>query len=385
MDTIKPKGSFKLLCACLTLVIVLGAFSGCAARELSPSRRALREVGTVGEYSVPYEELYFLASNYYEEGMSEEELYALISENIVTNYAILTLCREKGVEYDQKQLKKDVKAYVENIIKTDFITRKNYLSALRDSGMTDHYVRYTAEVDLLYAKLPTALTLKGELLNEEDTVCAYVEENFVRTWHFMIANNEGDDVEQNRKNAEDALSQLKDGSVTMFKLIGGALNEDLLIPGDGYVFGRGAMETEYENAAFALEIGEYSDVISTRGELSNGEYVDCYYVIQRLPLEEDYIKQNYASIYEGYADAAVSQMLEEVKARLTFVPNEYFSSLSLTALEPVSIGTDTVAITVVVCVVSVSAVTAATAALLIKRFKKNTAKRLAAAKQSKVK
>ena len=46
----------------------------------------------------------------------------------------------------------------------------------------------------------------------------------------------------------DALEKLKAGDTTMYKLIGGALNEDLLIPSSGYTFGKGYMEKAYEES-----------------------------------------------------------------------------------------------------------------------------------------
>ncbi len=380
MKAIRSNRFLGLICACLILTFTL---TGCSARKLAPSKQATLEVGTVGEYSVPYEELYFLATSYYEEGMTEEELSGLISENIVSNYAILTLCERMGVEYDKKELNGAVQAYMKEMIVSDFGSRSNYIKALRESGMTDNYIRFTVMVDILYSKLPTAMALKGELLADTDAVCKYVKDNFVRTWHFMIANNEGDDAAANLESAEKALGKLKDGSTSMYKLIGSALNEDLLIPFDGYTFGKGSMEKAYEDAAFALEVEGYSEVISARGELADGSIADCYYIIQRLPLDEEFIKKNYDTIYESYESSVIGASLEKTKAELSFVPNDYFSSLDLTALESAGVGTDiTAVITAGCCFLAVTLIVVGSL-IWRKKFREDTARRLAAARSGK--
>ncbi|MBQ9112078.1 MAG: hypothetical protein IJY08_00695 [Clostridia bacterium] len=371
----------RLLCLCLALILSVSLLTGCQSSKLKPSKQALTEVGKVGDYPVRYEELVFLAENYKTDGMTEDELWALINENIITNYAILTLCDRAGVIYDEKQLEDDVQAYIDDMIATDSLTKKNYRETLRQNSMTDHYVRFTAEVDLRYAKLEVSLAQKGELLTDEEAVCEYIEENFIRTWHFMVANNEGDDAGENRLIAEDALADLKDGKTTMYKLIGGKHNEDLMISINGYTFGKGSMERAYEDAAFALDVDEYSEVVSAKGELASGEYVDCYYIIQRLSLDSDFIKENYDEMYASYTSSVIGTMLEEVKAELEFVPNDYARSLNVTDLESVGIGTDVTAI-VVWSVVVVLIIAAVFAVVIIVRHVKNKEEARKAAKKA---
>ena len=376
----KKKVFFRLLGACLALVFSFSLLTGCKSRPLSPTKDALREVGTVGGYTVYYEELYFLANAYKSEGVSNEQLWETVSENILTNYALLTLCERVGVEYDEKQLKDDVQSFIDSAIESNFGDRATYIDDLKASGRTDHYARFNAKVALLSDMLATALAEKGELLTDEGEICDYIRDNFVRTWHFMLADNAGDDTAKNLADAAEALGALKDGKTSMYKLIGGqyvlkngGVNEDILIPGDGYVFARGEMDKAYEDAAFALAVEEYSEIVTCKSELASGEYVDCHYVIQRLPLDNDFIKQNFSELYTAYAEATVAKRLEEVKSELTFVPNDFAKSLDISALEPVSVGTDTFAI-VTVCVASVLVVgVGVTVTVLVVRFKKKNA------------
>ncbi len=368
----------RISCFVLVLIIISSMCISCKARPLTPSQMAVEAVGKVGEYTVPYEELYLLASTYDRDGMSEDELWDEIKKNITVNYAILTLCDRMGVEYDEKQLEDDIDTRVESMINTDFGgKRKNYLDAMKKSGLTDHYVRFTMRTDLLYAKLAAALAQNGEIATEEAEIIAFIKENFVRTRHFMVADNAGDDTAANRQLAADALADLRDGKTNMHKLIGSAANEDLLIPADGYAFARGSMEKAYEDAAFALEVGEYSEVISAMGETANGEYVNCYYVIERIELDDEYIDKSYATLYESYSSSVVQSKVEQLKAELEFIPNDYALSLDIKNLEAPPAGTDVyLIITLCSCVAGAAAV-AVVVIITVKHFKKKKARLLA--------
>ena len=374
----------RLICILLTVILMSTLLSGCKSASLKANKLALTTVGTVGEYNVPYEELYFLAMSYKTDGITAEDLWANVSENIKANYAILTLCDAYSQDYTEDEIDDSVQKYIDSVIDEDFGgSRKDYITALEESYMTDHYVRFTAKVDIMYDSLATKLATDSEIETDEEKVIDYISKNFVRTWHFMIANNNNDDPAVNLANAEAALSDLRNGSTTMYKLIGGPLNEDLLIGIDGYTFARGSMEKAYEEAAFSLEVGQFSEVISAKGELANGEYTDCYYIIERLPLDKDFIKKNYASLYEKYEESIIADKLSAIEEELEFVPNEYAASLDILDLEPIDAGTDVSAIIAVCVSVGVASGIAVAVVFSVRHFKKKKAMLIAEAKARK--
>ncbi len=364
----------KLACVIFALLLLCLPLSGCKSRELTPEKQALVSVGKVGDYDVPYEEFYYLASLYTVEGRSDEEIRDIISENIITNYAILTLCDRLGISVEQKELDSAVQTELDAIIDEEFAgKRKNYINSLTELGMTDHYVRFTLRTDLLYSEAETALASTGELYTEEDEIIEYIKQNFVRTWHFMVADNKGESSEDNIKRANEALEQLRDGKTDMYELIGSALNEDLLIPAGGYAFAKGSKAQEYEDAAFALEIYEYSDVITFKSEIASGEYGDCHYVMQRLPIDDEYIDENFSTLYDAYKSAFVALKLESVKSELTFIPNDYALSLNLKNLPAIDAGTDTGLIIIIAVCVLAAAVIAIGTVIIIKYLSKRKA------------
>ena len=366
--------SKKILLIGISLLLCF-SLVGCKVNKLAPDSLSVTPVGTVGGYEVTYDELYFLAKSYHSEGMTEDELKELVYNNIRTHYAILSLAEQYELEIESDELDDEVDAYV-NEVAEGLGGASAYKQFLKDSDSTDNFTRFTVRCNLLYEKLPMALAQAGELLVEEDAVIDYIVNNFVRTRHFMIANNEGDDPAKNLALIEDALDDVRDGRITVYKLIGGKYNEDLLIPGNGYTFGRGSMEQAYEDAAFALEVGEVSNIVTAMGKLASGEYVECYYIIERLELDKEYVKENFASLESQYSGSVAAKMVEDRKNELSFTPNDFGASLTLTDLDPVSIGTDiTLIATLCICAVVVAA--AVVAFILIRRkMRANSAARL---------
>ena len=351
-----------LVCA---LLLSLLCFSSCKARRLSPTEGASRSVGSISVlrmngtstvYEVPYEEFYFLAKTYEdsvdaEKGSDEYDraLMTLISDNITANYAILALCEDMGLVYDEKELRDEVSEEVEAFIDESFGgSRKEYLSALADIGLTDNCHRFMLGVDCLYNQLPLIYSQKGLVPTHEGDIIKYIKANYICTKHIVIFNDEGEDPEENLANAERARQLLLEGR-SINDLIGGKpinVNEDLLIPFDGYYFSKGTMDKEYENAAFGLEVGGVSEIVRSRAQNNYGKYVDCYYVIQRMELDDEYIDKHLNDLSDDIAASVIAGKLDTLRDALEFVPNEYCLSLELSALEPCDAGIDITAITV---------------------------------------
>lgn len=389
---------FLRMAALFALAAIMAlSLASCKARRLHPTSEAKETVGTVTvnradgsavTYEVPYEEFYFLAKNYYpsvaaeyKEGTEEFDnaLMKLISENITANYATLALCDEVGLVYDEKELRKEVKDYVEGVIDEYFGgKRSTYLDSIEEEGMTDHYLRFVSGVELLYAKLPDIYTQKDLVPNTEAEIREYINENYICTKHILIFDDSIDTPAENVAKAEKARELLL-GGTSINQLIGGSpinVNEDLLIPYDGYYFGKGTMDEVYEKAAFALEVGGVSEVVKTKAENNRGEYLDCYYVIQRMPLDKTYINKHLAQLGDDVAESIIANKYEALKATLTFVPNDYAKSLDVSELDAPSRGVDVAVIVIVASSVAGAAAIAAVTVILIRvRNKKIAAAR----------
>ncbi len=370
-------GSVKRYIALLLVVLIL-TFSlvSCKGRPLAQSKLAKTEVGSVGEYTVLYEELYFLAHNYaqglkdiYDDDAAlDAAIWDAVNENITENYAILELCRQEGITYDEKALREDVSAAIEVDIEAEYDgSRKDYFESQLNVGLTDHYVRFITGINLLYSELATEYRSNGTIPSSADVLVPYIQENFAHTWHIAVFINNEDEREEKLAKIEEARKLLEDGT-SMYKLIGSQYNEDVtldyLSDAYGYYFPRGIMDEKYEEAAFNLKVGEHA-IVESRAENGNGDTVPCIYLIERLSSTDDASKQeiekNLQTLSSSLSDAIINDKKETVKQQLSFTPNEYAKSLDISELEPVKNGVDYqmiifVSLTVVSCALIITAI-----------------------------
>ena len=315
-------------------------------------------VGTVNGEKVYYDELYFLVSNY--KGSVEEktggdpelmrqELNALVKENIIKNYAILALCEKWGLSYKdiEDSIDEEFDKYIAEEWNSD---RSSFKDSCKEYGLSERYVRFTLGLELLYKQLPAKYVEGGKVATEEEKIIAYVKENFIRVNHLVLFNDEGDDVQANANKIAEAKALLDKGE-KINTLIGRGYSEDFGDPdASGYYITKGTMIEDYENAAFNLKVGEHSDVISTYSENNFGEYVSCYYVIQRLEMSDEYIDTYFEALKNDYYNSIINKDLEEIEKTLEFIPNDRYNKLDLTKLP------ESTNMTVVVIAVAVTAV-----------------------------
>ncbi len=362
----------------LTLILTLCFFSGCKSRAVPASKDALRAVGSVNGREVPYEELYFLASNYakalekqYDRNSAEfrEKLADMIDENIITNYAMIKLCEESGLHYDEKALSDEVQSYIDSVIESDYDgKRSQYLDGIESNGVTDHHLRFMAGVDILYGKLENRYIELGLFPANETEYRAYIEKNFARTKHIAIFNDPGDNREENYRRAEEVLAKLENGE-NINRLVA-PYSEDFLMTYDGYYFARGTMDETYEDAVFSLAVGETSKIVEAKGENNSGQTVTCFYIIQRLEMEEEYIGSHLDALSEKCRNAILFGKLEEAKTSVNFEPKDTYASLDLANLTPPKKAVDFLPILLwATGILAVSAVVTVTVILLRKKRK----------------
>ena len=368
----------------LALLICALSLASCKARPLSQTKLSNTEVGKVGDYSVLYEELYFLASNYTNglrskyandpEGL-KAAVWDEIYENITENYAILELCRQKGLTYDENALREDVEAAIKLDIEGEYGgSRSDYFKSQQKFGLTDHYVRFITGVNVLYASLATEYREDGIIPTDADELIPYIQNNFAHTWHIAVFINSESERDAKEAKIEAARKLLASGT-SMYELIGSEYNEDVtpdyLSDAYGYYFPKGIMDEAYEDAAFSLAVGDHT-VIETTATNNDGKTVPCIYLIERLSTTTEAskaeIKSNLSTLSESLADAIINDKKEEIKATLKFVPNEYALSLDITSLEPATNGIDYQLIIVIAASV-IAIIGAAVVIILVNRAK----------------
>ena len=328
----KKRGIFiKLFAVLIALLTVFPMLVSCKKREKAV-------IGTVNGQDVCYDELYFLVSSYKDsvlascngdEALARQELYNLVMEDIVANYAILSLCSDYGLELDS--VKNEVKDQIALIITQNFANNeKAFRKDLERNNLTEHYLKFVTGVDLLYSKLPEKYEQSGKINIGEENIIDFAKNNFIRVNHIVRFNDSADMDKANLTVMNKALEDIRSGSDTMYGLIAKGISKAFDDPsGDGYLITKGAMRPEYEDVAFALEVGEVSEVFKSKGKNNSDKYVDCYYIIQRLDLTDKYIEDNFYELKSEYINTSINTELEAKRETLEFVPNEKFLELDL--------------------------------------------------------
>lgn len=320
-----------LLCAVSML------FSAAACQRIPRStREETAAVLTIDEFSVPYEQLRYVVRNYMD-GYGDaafwtEETAAQLSETILENsfdtlktqYAILSLAKQYGIERTDDAITELVNSQMDAVI-AEYGDTAAYTDALAAAHMTDSVYRFFLSVNACSEELYYAMLDAGDLETDEAVIEEKIRgEEFVRVKQILIENDAGEDPAENRALAESLRDRAAAGE--NFDTLVNEYGEDLYMfqNTDGYYICRGVWYRNFEDTAFALQVGEVSDVIETEAGFS---------ILLRCEKEDTYIQKNLSALCEDYRDACFSLKIEERAEKLTVTPNETFAKYTILTMD----------------------------------------------------
>ena len=360
----------KILTALLALTFIFTSFISCGDKSVTDGAESteeeLRVVGKVGNYEVSFDEYRYvvlscrdiMAASYGKDiwadeetaASYEDELREMVEKRITANYAVLTLCDEYGYTdaLSNKDAIKEVNMQIEELLcmyayqngisvevseKGDGTLRYKYEAGgvdkvykyfredLADSYLTERVMRLTLGVEFSFEKLINILTIEQNkvIYLDEDIEKFMQSDNFICTRHVFVQNDAGESVGANRQIAETVLQMYKDGA-TMDQLIGSKYNDDVTTSYFGSYFTHGEMDEAYENASFALEVGEVSDIIETE---------EGFYIIERCEKSTEYMLENFETFADQITYSIVNKMVRDRQAELKIELNEYGKELVL--------------------------------------------------------
>ncbi len=322
----------RILAFVLVLVMIFSA--SCSGAIKSTDEQA-RVVGTCGGNNVRYEELRYitltckaaLADKYGEDifssvssewvGEYAEELEDMVEEQICQNYASLETFEAKKIKTTDGATQKEVREYVSAVMEA-LGGEEEYISYLDECFMTDAVLRFNAALESCFYRY-------YEVISEEWDKEAYdavlSKDGFVRAMSIFIRNDEGESVDKNRADAESVRAEIAAGK-PLSSFIGTKYNQDTGMC--DYYFMEGYFDEAYEEAAFALEIGEISPVVET---------ADGFYIIQRMELDEGYMLDNIDSLKAIYFECKMYETINELADELDFELNGCGESIDLWTME----------------------------------------------------
>ena len=269
-----------------TVIIGSGGVAGVDASEV---------VATVNGESITFEDFEFYLndiklsmeqqaqqsniSNIWETELEGRKATDVLKERtlnmVISNSLQLQKAEELGIVLDENelaQLEDEKKQYISMWGGED-----NYKSVLRDMGLTENTFDKVLKSMRLTDKLRKYITDADEYVISDEEKQNYYDENIdmfyqpqVTAKHILISimNDENEklsdeEIEEKKKLAEDILKKIKDGED--FDELMHEYSEDpgLETQPDGYTFSKGQMVAEFEEAAFALNEGEVSEIVET--------------------------------------------------------------------------------------------------------------------------
>lgn len=312
----------------------------------------------------------------------ERQLQDRVMTDIKKNYAILALCDKYGIDTDSSEVRSSVKSGMKEYVKENFDgSMKKYKQWLAENGQTDSLIRFNYKINVLENILlnhfvENGIDIEYDGRNVHEFIDYVMEgEEWARTIHVFYPEEHPYTTEEAREafvNSQLTQGDMSDAAFTDMKdawknqlkgqadkynskgalvyaeetaaMLASAYSDEErfaaikkkigLAPyvggfsidssNSGIYFTNGQMGDWYEDAAFSLEIYGTSEAVL-------GE--DGYYVIMRLPLDEEDVKDQLDTLLVQYQYAALKKHIDAEREALSFTGNDYFGTFALTDIK----------------------------------------------------
>ena len=329
------KTAFVRIISCLLCILMsLGLMVSCSKEKydigedgtpiIPPSEDDLRVVMTIDGYEITYDIYRYFFLNYkaqYDGGNSSvwndpeigEELRAAHSETVLESIKGLVAMQKLAAKADLTLESKVIQNVVTSSVLEMYNIAENdiskYKAELAAQNLTDRVYRYITGVFELQSRSYLLSGDSGIVDLRDETVLAAInnEDEFACVKQILIRNDEGDDKEENYRRAQYALQRIENGELFEVVMKDMGEDKDLKNQSDGYYFTHYEYLEEFEEATFALEIGEISDIVET--EVG-------YSIIKRYPKDEEYIQKHYSDLKNSYSLASYYRAEDEIMAAL---------------------------------------------------------------------
>ncbi len=318
------------------MLCIVTAFSSLAScSTLSSTADEKKIVMTVGDYEVPYELYFYITMNLKKDlpDASDEEIQKEAFEMLSEMYAVFSLAEDFGIDSEDKYIASIVDDAVLLAIE-ECGGKKEYKKALSETYMNDSVFRFlkkhsqTAD-ELLSAiiesgKYPTKENALKKLFASDEFICVkqilvMSENSIASSDDTLYLTGEKHTDEEARSIANEARDKALAGED--FDALVNKYGESLYMFNntDGYYVCRGMWDKANEDAVFALDIGEISEVI---------ESPSGYSVFVRCDKSEKYIDSHVDDLANDYYKAQYNNLLNERIKEMTVKTNEAFDTIN---------------------------------------------------------
>lgn len=312
----------------LTLILLAGMLTsltscGDEKKILESTKEEKTVVMTVDGSDVPMELYRYVALQYRDAyggndnpdiwlGESGAALLAELNEDvdasIVKLYTTLSLCEDYGINEDDSYITDAVEISMNEVYEMYGYDYEAYAESIAEYNMNDSVYRFMIRNDILAEELLAKMMMNGEVPSTEEEIREIINSDEVIRVKQILINDTTLTDEENRRLAEEAYNRAMAGED--FDTLVNRYGDDwqMFNNTDGYYISRGSYTQEFEDAAFALEIGELSGIVETDAG---------YSILLRLEKEADYIDKHFGTLMDDYLKGLYNIALEKHEATLT--------------------------------------------------------------------
>ncbi len=220
--------------------------------------------------------------------------------------------------------------------KAQFESEEDFYNALKASGIKEELLRNLITSSVMSEKVYQELYAgeNARLIPSDDEIKQDIKDNYVRVYHLLISNEHFADTEGYENADEEALKAAAKtfAEEKLAEIQAGAdvyevaqeVGDD---PGmhdnpDGYLFTYGKMVPEFEEAAFALEMGKTSGLVET-------DY--GYHIITRIE-QDSYVEENFDEVRKQYVNDRFNTEVNQMLADAEIVYSEYYDDITYNSI-----------------------------------------------------
>ena len=316
----------KILSVMLALLMIL-SLSSCAT---APKPKDNRVVLTVSGEKIYYDYFRYVFLNtkadmdggddkYWTENPEKfDELKEAVLDTITHNRAIELLAKKYNVKLTKAD-KKNILAYLDDM-KASMSDSKE---SLESNYLTDYTLYYVQSFTELWAKAYDKITSSesGIIKSGDTEVLADIDVNFRRIRYIMIE-YDSENKDEKLALAEETLAKAQNGEdfVELVKEYG----DDTTMSNaaeDGRYYTIGQLISNIEEEVEKLNENEISGIV---------EVYQSYIILQRLPLEDEYVEENFSDFIEMYVARVFNEMVAEIKETITVKTSQIWDNLKIT-------------------------------------------------------
>lgn len=303
------------------------------ALSLTSCNRNNKTVMTISGFDVPYHVYKYVVvnsrkdiENKYGENVwdsdSADEAEAELKENIKASlaafYTVCSLGADYGLAWDDGAVYAQAKIERDNLM-LEYEEEEDFEAELKERAMVEDTLLFNLANNILKNEIYSELISSDDKYTDEEYLSElFMGDGYIHVKNILVGGDNAGSDEQNKKKADELKARLDAGED--FDTVSRSYNNDLYMfeNPDGYYIMRGTRNFEFEEAAFALEVGEISDVVKTDAG---------YCIIQRCEKEASYIEEHFDDLayeyYESLFTAMYETRYEKVYSELPALPKKY--------------------------------------------------------------